>query len=184
MLILSALLMAASAKFPHMRNGIRRRNIPSWWTLSADLTGLLPFSAAEICLYLLLCGLAVSAVLAAAKIVKGGRASAVLNVWFSKVILAVSVLALLYTVGCGINYRRNSSPQRRGSSHQSTAQMSFEKICVWLTEEVNARAEEVPRDGQGVMELSGPEGEGAAEAWKCSRKNFLRLKGIIRNRKR
>ena len=177
MLILSALLMAASAKFPAYAEWYSEKIYPLLVDTVGRLTGLLPFSAAEICLYLLLCGLAVSAVLAAAKIVKGGRASAVLYVWFSKVILAVSVLALLYTVGCGINYRRNSfsTEERIVTSVYGTDEL--EKICVWLTEEVNARAEEVPRDGQGVMELSGPEGEGAAEAMEMLAEEFPSLEG-------
>ena len=177
MLILSALLMAASAKFPAYAEWYSEKIYPLLVDTVGRLTGLLPFSAAEICLYLLLCGLAVSAVLAAAKIVKGGRASAVLYVWFSKVILAVSVLALLYTVGCGINYRRNSfsTEERIVTSVYGTDEL--EKICVWLTEEVNAGAEEVPRDGQGVMELSGPEGEGAAEAMEMLAEEFPSLEG-------
>ena len=177
MLILSALLMAASAKFPAYAEWYSEKIYPLLVDTVGRLTGLLPFSAAEICLYLLLCGLAVSAVLAAAKIVKGGRASAVLYVWFSKVILAVSVLALLYTVGCGINYRRNSFSTEEGIVTSVYGTDELEKICVWLTEEVNARAEEVPRDGQGVMELSGPEGEGAAEAMEMLAEEFPSLEG-------
>ena len=99
MLILSALLMAASAKFPAYAEWYSEKIYPLLVDTVGRLTGLLPFSAAEICLYLLLCGLAVSAVLAAAKIVKGGRASAVLYAWFSKVILAVSILRVAAELG-------------------------------------------------------------------------------------
>ena len=177
MLILSALLMAASAKLPAYAEWYSEKIYPLLVDTVGRMTGLLPFSAAEICLYLLLCGLAVSAVLAAAKIVKGGRAAAVLYAWFSKVILAVSVLALLYTVGCGINYRRSAFSTEEGIVTSVYGTDELEKICTWLTEEVNDRAEEVPRDGQGVMELSGPEGEGAAEAMEMLAEEFPSLGG-------
>ena len=87
------------------------------------------------------------------------------------------MLALLYTVGCGINYRRNSFSTEEGIVTSVYGTDELEKICVWLTEEVNARAEEVPRDGQGVMELSGPEGEGAAEAMEMLAEEFPSLEG-------
>ena len=107
MLILSALLMAASAKFPAYAEWYSEKIYPLLVDTVGRLTGLLPFSAAEICLYLLLCGLAVSAVLAAAKIVKGGRASAVLYVLvFQSDTGGVRAGAAIHCRNAGINYRR------------------------------------------------------------------------------
>lgn len=51
------------------------------------------------------------------------------------------------------------------------------EICVWLTEEVNSRADEVTRNAEGVMELDAPEGSGAVESMNRLGEEFPSVRG-------
>lgn len=177
LLILSAVLMAASVKIPAFAEWYSETIYLFLVNTAGRAAGAVPFSAAEICLYLLLAGLAVSIVFCVRKTVKGSRPGKVLVSWFSGVLLAAGILAFLYTAGCGINYHRRSFSAEEGIVTSSYSADELNQVCIWLTAEVNALAGEVSRDDAGVMILDRPEGESAVAAMEKLADTFPSLKG-------
>ena len=97
--------------------------------------------------------------------------------WLSCVLLTVGILAFLYTVCCGINYHRRSFSEEEGIVTYQYSVEDLKEICVWLTDEVNARAGEVSRDADGIMMLDAPEGSGAVEAMEHLAEEFPVMEG-------
>lgn len=139
--------------------------------------GLFPFSVAEICIYLLLAAFAAFVVWLAVVIIRRRRAKEILFRWFSAVVLAGGILAFLYSAGCGVNYYRKSFSKTEGIVTYRYSAEELEEVCLWLTEEVNARSKSVSRDEDGVMELDAPEGEGGVEAMEKLSEEYPSLKG-------
>ena len=77
---------------------------------------------------------------------------------------AASVLMFLYVADCGVNYRRISFSEKSDMQTSEYTAEDLKQVCIWLTEEVNARAGQVARDEAGEMQLSGPEGKDAVLA--------------------
>lgn len=115
-------------------------------------TGLFPFSIAEFGLYLLLLLVPVSGIYTLIKAERGKRGRAAFS-WVSAVFLTASVLVFLYVVNCGINYRRVSFSEKAEIEIRQYSAEDLRQVCVWLTEEVNVRADHVKRNGQGEMIL-------------------------------
>lgn len=177
LLILSVALMVTSVKVPAFAEWYSGTIYLFLVNTAGRIMGTAPFSVAEICLYLLLAALAVSIVFCSGKIVKGAKAGTVLFSWFSGVILAVGILAFLYTAGCGINYHRRSFSTEEGIVTSSYSAEELNQVCIWLTAEVNAVCEEISRDDTGVMILDGSEGEGAVAAMEKLAETFPSLEG-------
>lgn len=140
--------------------------------------GLFPFSVAEVCIYLLLAAFAGSLLYTVIKIVRRRNGKEVLFRWFASVVMAAGILAFLYTAGCGINYYRRPFSQTEGIVTYRYSSEDLEAVCRWLTEEVNVRSGSVSRDENGVMELDGPEGEGAVDAMEKLGEKFSSLEGF------
>ena len=164
LLVISAVLMVTASGVPQFANWYSRTVYPVLVSAVGRVMGVFPFSVAEICLYLLILGLLFSVILCVRRIVRDGHAGSVLYRWFAGVMLTVSILAFLYTAGCGINYHRRSFSEEEGIITFEYTVEDLQKVCVWLTVEVNKRASSVSRDGEGVMALDAPEGSGAVEA--------------------
>ena len=177
LLLVSAFLMIGAAKIPFFAEWYSEHFYPLLVTTVGRIMGVFPFSVAEICLYLLLAGFMISAVALIVKCIRHGEPGNRLFRWISKIALTVAVLAFLYTVGCGINYHRESFSQEEGivTAYYSVEELT--EICLWLTEEVNAESSAVSRDDSGLMELESPEGEGAVKAMEKLSEIFSSLKG-------
>lgn len=177
LLILSAVLMITAAQIPTFAEWYSQHIYPLLVSAAGRVTGSVPFSVAEMCLYLLLVGLIVSLVWTVIRTVRHGLAGDRIFRWFSGVILTVAVLAFLYTVGCGINYHRRSFSEEEGIVTAAYSVEELKGICSWLTEEVNELAGQVTRNEDGVMELDAPEEEGAVEAMRELGREFPALSG-------
>ena len=177
LLVLSAGLMVLSVQAPDFAEWYSQNIYPVLVSAIGRLTGLLPFSLAEICLYLLLAALILSLICLCIGIARKGEAGRRLFAWFSCAVLAVSILAFLYTVGCGVNYHRKTFSSEEGIIASDYTAEELQEICIRLTEEVNSRAGKVSRDSDGVMILTAPEGEGAVEAMEKLAEAFSSLKG-------
>lgn len=90
-------------------------------------------------------------------------AEAVLS-WAAGLFLTASVLLLLYTVNCGINYRRISFSEKSGIVTEDYDVEVLKRTCEWLTDEVNVRADMVGRNADGEMVLESAEGSDAVLA--------------------
>ena len=159
LLVLSAGLMVLSVQAPDFAEWYSQNIYPVLVSAIGRLTGLLPFSLAEICLYLLLAALILSLICLCIGIARKGEAGRRLFAWFSCAVLAVSILAFLYTAGCGVNYHRKTFSSEEGIITSDYTAEELQEICIWLTAEVNFRADEVSRDSSGVMILSAPAGD-------------------------
>lgn len=182
-LVISAALMVISVQVPDFAEWYAETVYPLLVTSLGRMWGLLPFSVSEIGLYILFIVFCVSLVIMIAKLIRQGRGSVrertvqIIISWLSKVLLAVGILAFLYTVCCGINYRRQSFSGEEGIvTYEYTAQ-ELQEICRWLTDEVNALVHEVDRDKNGVMQLGAPEGAAAVEAMQNLGEKFPVLDG-------
>lgn len=126
--------------------------------------GWFPMSVAEILLYVtiflvLACFFRLIFRLA---LRKGGKAEAAH--YFSGVWLTASLLFLLYTLNCGINYQRLSFSKQEGIETGEYSAEELKRVCEILTQEVNVYAEQVERDEDGLMVLDGSEKGTAVKA--------------------
>lgn len=177
LLVLSAGLMVLSVQAPDFAEWYSQNIYPVLVSAIGRLTGLLPFSLAEFCLYLLLAALILSLICLCIGIARKGEAGRRLFAWFSCAVLAVSILAFLYTAGCGVNYHKKTFSSEEGIIASDYTAEELQEICIRLTEEVNSRAGKVSRDSDGVMILTAPEEEGAVEAMEKLAEAFPSLKG-------
>lgn len=126
--------------------------------------GLFPVSVVEMLLYITVFLVLAGALRLCIRLLikKGGRAEAAH--YFSGIWLTASVLFLLYTLNCGINYQRQSFSEYEGIVTEAYSVEELRKVCEILTEDVNTYAEQVERDIDGLMVLDGSERGLAVEA--------------------
>lgn len=141
------------------------------------LFGLFPISVIEVLLYIaiflvLACGLRLCIRLA---VKKGGKAEAAH--YFSGIWLAASVLFLLYTLNCGINYQRMSFSEAEGIVTEGYSVEELQKVCEILTQDVNTYAEQVERDEEGLMILDGSERRLAVKAMHSLGESYEEMAG-------
>ena len=117
--------------------------------------GFFPFSVTEICLYLLLLILVVSLVHIIVRMIRKDNRKCTVIRYLSRLLLVGSVLMFLYTVNCGVNYKRDSFSEKAGIFACGGTVEELEEVCIRLTEEVNACSALVTRN--------------AAGRWHCSR---------------
>lgn len=126
-------------------------------TLFGRVTGMAPFSIVEFGLYVFLLWIPVSGIWMIIKAVHSEQKGALVLRWVSGLFLTVSILLFLYTVNCGVNYQRESFSEKAGISTAQYTTEELKNVCVWLTEEVNVRAELVERNEDGEMMLGNSE---------------------------
>ena len=129
------------------------------------LSGLVPFSVAEIILLCVIPLFLIYVIWVTVKIVKrkGKRPKTFLNAVLNVVCL-VSVVFFLFNTNCGFNYMRSDFESLSGLE---TAPVSVDRLydtCVYLAENAAVCGKNVKRDGNNVMKLSGNTRAAAAEA--------------------
>lgn len=126
--------------------------------------GIFPVSVAEALLYVMIFLVLAGAVRLGIRLAvkKGGKAEAAH--YFSGLWLTASILFLLYTLNCGINYQRKSFSENEGIVTEVYSAEELQEICEILTQDVNTYAEKVDRDNDGIMVLDGSERSLAVEA--------------------
>ena len=177
LLLVSALLMVSAAEIPDLAEWYSEYIYPFLVSTVGRIMGIFPFSVVEVCLYLLIAGIVVSAAALIVNCIREGGAGNRIFKWFSKISLAVGILAFLYTAGCGINYHRESFSREEGIVTTDYGTEELKEVCLWLTREVNEKSSIVSRDERGLMEIEALEGEGAVEAMKKLSEAFPSLKG-------
>ncbi|RHP41182.1 DUF3810 domain-containing protein [Clostridium sp. AF32-12BH] len=103
------------------------------------LTGLLPFSVAEMGLYGLLCLLFLDVVRLSAVLIRPETAK-ILTVIGRRWLLIVGTLLFLYTVNCGINYYASSFSSYAGLEDGKYSMRELEELCEELVRQVNEAA--------------------------------------------
>ncbi|MCD8096462.1 MAG: DUF3810 domain-containing protein [Lachnospiraceae bacterium] len=159
LLLLSGLLLFCARTVDGFAEWYAAHIYPVWVNLLGRFFGLFPFSVSELLLYVLLLAVLVDLF---RTLRRGPRA---LLSWLRRLACAASVLLLLFVLNCGINYQRISFSQKSGITVSSYSTQELEELCLWLTEEINARADSVTRDAEGLMCLpAGNTGQFAVEA--------------------
>lgn len=199
LLIISAVLMVLAVRQPAFAQWYSSTVYQFLVARAGRIFGIFPFSVSELALYILIAAFILSAAVMAVKTIKAvkkgrkqetdteneqemdtetaGDAVQIAASWLSGVLLAVGILAVLYTTCCGINYQRRSFSEEEGIITYKYSAQDLKEICLWLTDEVNALSGEVERDSSVVMTLEGPEGEGAVEAMQELAEEFSSLDG-------
>lgn len=140
---------------------------PVWVNVLGRITGVFPFSVAEILLYLFLILLLVSLIVLIWR--RAGKRQ-ILG-WLSSLFLAAGVLYLLYVMNCGINYSRTSFSESSGIKMEEYTVSELKEVCIWLTEQVDTFSGAVTRDENGVMRLTkGNKGEVQSRAVEAMQK--------------
>lgn len=93
---------------------------------------------------------------------RGTKAGAVH--YFSGLWFAASILFLIYTLNCGVNYQRLSFSEQEGIQTGEYSVKELVSVCERLTRQVNTYAEQVKRNEDGLMVLDGSEREAAVDA--------------------
>lgn len=176
LLLFSGAGMLLSAYVPDFAQWYAVHIYPVLVTTIGRVWGWFPFSVSEILIYILLLTLVVTMVRMIVKTVLTRRTREAVS-WISGVLLTAGILAFLYTACCGINYHRKSFSEEEGIVTYEYRLEQLRDICVWLTEEVNSRADEVTRNSEGVMELDAPEGSGAVESMNRLGEEFPSVRG-------
>ena len=131
---------------------------------------MLPWSVAEILLYILLLLVLVTGFRLVIRKGKGKR-------WLVHILLAGSVFFFLYMAGCGVNYYRESFAEGAGIQRARYTVEELQEVCLWLTGEVNAWSGQVSRGQDGQMELKGSPEEKAVEAMEGLGEVYPQLEG-------
>ena len=149
---------------------------PYFRKIIGGLSGVVPFSVAEIGLYGGRFILMWTLIRCLWRRFKNKESSAILN-WLSGVYLVAALLLFLYTFGCGINYQRASfltlseMPQSRYQKEDLVA------TAHWLTDEVNRTAVQVTRADGGRLQLSGDYRKMASKTMTAAGKRYEALAG-------
>ena len=119
------------------------------------LSGLFPFSLAEILLYLLIAAILFWLVFSIIQLIRkpDGRRKRLLRFLMTP-LCAASVLFFLFTFTCGINYSRCTFAQISGLPIQDSSVEELYELNVFLAEEVSSLRQQFPENEQGVMESS------------------------------
>ena len=182
LLLMSAALMILSARVPDFAEWYSEYIYPLAVNTIGRVSGMVPFPVSEIGIYILLAtffATLMRMIIKAAGGRKKGKASPArfFVSWISGVLLAAGILAFLYTACCGINYHRRSFSGEEGIITYQYSADDLKEICVWLTEEVNARADTVTRDADGLLTLDGSERDGGVKAMQQLAVEFPSLAG-------
>lgn len=124
-----------------------------WVNTTGRIMGVFPFSVSEILLYLLLLWILVSMCRLMAGVIRKKKERRQVVEWCMKLLFIAGALFFLYVVNCGINYQRESFAESAGIRIEEYSVEELTEVCSWLTKEVNARSDEVPRDDAGIMTL-------------------------------
>lgn len=139
-------------------------------------TGGLPFSIAELGLYLILILLVVSLVRAVYGRWKQHQSGLFLR-WASRWFLTGSILLLLYTLGCGLNYQRSSFVKLAGMPQKNYTVTELAATCHWLTDQVNQATDKVSRAADGQMVLTDDYRTKASEVMAAAGEEYPSLAG-------
>ena len=159
----SIILTVCAAKAPGMAQQYSIHIYPLLVSTVGRISGIFPFSVTEILLYLLAAALLLSSGRAIWKMARGAKKGEALFIWFSRIFLAAGILVFLYVAACGINYHREPFSKEAGIGTREYTAEELKEICLWLTQEVNDRAQSAERDEQGELLLGTVEGLSEAE---------------------
>ena len=146
-------------------------------------SGFFPFSLVEMLLYFLILLFVLFFIRLLVRLFKKQDGSRAVLHFIAGLWLLTGILFLIYTLNCGINYRRMSFAKCEKITADEYTVSDLKKVCRCLTEDLNSYALKVERDDDGVMILGGHKkslddtGKKAVLAMKAAAMEFPELAG-------
>lgn len=140
--------------------------------------GVIPYSGAELWIYIgiiMLLFLLIRFIIRRCKkevSVKKAILTAVINGC-----MAAAILFLIFTIACGINYKRTSFAKRNEIVTGTYTKEDLKELCQILTNAVNKVSSKVTRNASQIAVLEGKEGSKAAESMKKLGEEYKELAG-------
>ena len=177
LLVASVLLMAASIYIDGFADWHREHLYPALTGSIGRLSGMAPVSVAEIGLYLLALLLVFGCLYVILSVIHRAwnryrtKKTAVVLLWIG------SVLAFLYVINCGINYRSTSFAEQSGIVPRDYTVEELRKVCLELTQDVQETEPSVSRGSGGELLFTTDAGKNAVRAMQELGEEFPELKG-------
>lgn len=148
---------------------------PIWVNTIGRFMSVFPISVVEILLYVLI-GTIIVSILKIILFRKGYRAACLASGVLS-LLAAASLLFVIYTLNCGINYYNEPFSEREGFERKERSLEELQAMCVQLTEEVNACSAQLLRTKKGLCRLETNVNQRAVEAMKAAGEVYTSLEG-------
>ena len=177
LLAVSVALMAASVYVDGFADWHTEHIYPALTGSIGRIFGLVPTSVAEIGLYLFVLTLILGFLYILLSIIHKNwnfyrtKKTAVVLLW------TVSVLAFLYVINCGINYRSTSFAERSGILPRDYTVDELRSVCLTLTQAVQDTEPSVTRDDDGELLFTTDAGKNAVRAMQTLGEDYRELKG-------
>lgn len=118
------------------------------------ITSLVPFSVGEFFVYAVILLFAASLVRLAVRLIRGkGKRGITAANYCVRLLCAAGILFLLFTLNCGINYRRSTFAETCGLTVQDSSKEELEELCRSLAAESNELRAACETDSSSVMAL-------------------------------
>lgn len=150
---ISMMLIYAAKVSPHTIENIYSRGIYKYISQPlSKITGIFPFSLAEIVFYLFILWAIVTLIKLLSSIISVNKP---LILKLIKEIMAVlSILLFMFVSLWGLNYYRLPLSQSLNLSKGEFTKEDLEELCIYLIEKANTYRNDVKENSQGIMELS------------------------------
>lgn len=150
-IVVSFVMLLLSKVSPDFAQWYSVKVYPVFIRIIGGLSGMVPFSVAEVLLYLIGLILVGSGIwMIVRKVGKEGLIS-----WCSHTYLLVSILFFLYVMNCGVNYNRTSFAESSKIAIKEYSSKELKELCAFLTRQVNEISGQVERDQNGTMKIEG-----------------------------
>lgn len=159
------ILLLASSLSPAFSEGYAL-TVYRWISRAGNaVTGLLPFSLAEILAVLVIAAAIAVLILWIVRLIHGrGRRARIFGRGLLNLFCAAGIVLFLFTISCGINYGRYTFAEISGLPIRESTVDELADLCRELAAEVNDAHEEILTDENGVMVSSFTSVGEAAEA--------------------
>ena len=118
------------------------------------LTGLVPFSVAELAVFAFALFFAAALIRLAVRLIRGkGRRAAAAVKFFVNLAVLVSVAAFWFTAACGVNYSRLTFAQTGGLEIKPSSKAELKKLCSSLAADLGGLRPGLATDARSVMKL-------------------------------
>lgn len=175
--IASFILLWISHSFLGFSNWYTEHIYPLFVQSLGRFWGILPYSAAESMLYILLAVLLSSFVVLAIKTIQKKAGLTSWRHYLSHLFLLCGFLLFLYTLCCGINYGRTSFSETVGIETSAYTEKELADLCNTLADELTSLDSDISRPETGISSMSNDTSETARAAMTKLGRQFPQLSG-------
>ena len=151
---------------------------PLWVGSVGRFFGIFPFSVNEMGIYVLIALGLFWLIRDLIRLIRRRTKKGCYSRWGRFLLIFGGSMWLVFMLGCGINYNRTNFAEANGMPHPGGTSKELYYLCEILTEEANQLAFSVPRNEQGIMQLSCDLQQEAVEAMKSLSQSYPSLGGF------